>query len=138
MNHFKYDELEVGYQVEFSKTITEDMMNHFREISGDVNPLHIDANFAKLRNFPNKVVFGMLSASLYSTLAGVYLPGENCLLQAVHADFLAPVYVGDNLTVSGKLVEKYDSVRQLVIKAVIRNQDCKKVSKARIEAGVLE
>lgn len=83
-------------------------------------------------------MFGMLSASLYSALAGVYLPGKMCLLQGVHADFLAPVFVGDTLTISGKLTEKHDSVRQLVIKATICNQHGKKVGKAKIEAGLLE
>ena len=65
------------------------------------------------------------------------MPGRNCLLQSVHADFIAPVYVGDMLTVSGRLTEKNDSVRQLCIKAEIRNQHGKKVGKARIEAGML-
>lgn len=67
---------------------------------------------------------------------GVYIPGENCLLQSVHADFLAPVFIGDVLTCTGKIVEKNDSVQQVVIKAVIRNQNGQKVSRAKIEAGV--
>ena len=79
----------------------------------------------------------MLTSSMYSCLGGVYIPGENCLLQSVHADFLAPVFIGDTLTCTGKIVEKNDSVRQIVIKAIIRNQDGKKVSRAKIEAGVL-
>ena len=56
----------------------------------------------------------------------------------MHADFLAPVFIGDTLTVKGKLVEKNDSVRQLVIKAVIQNQHGKKVGKAKLEAGMLK
>ena len=66
----------------------------------------------------------------------MYIPGENCLLQSVHADFLRPVFIGDTLTVIGKIIEKNDSVRQVVIKAVIRNQKGEKVSRAKIEAGV--
>ena len=66
------------------------------------------------------------------------MPGENCLLQSVHADFLNPVYIGDTSTCTGKIIEKNDSVRQIVIKAVIRNQDGKKVSRAKIEAGVMQ
>lgn len=58
-------------------------------------------------------------------------------MQSVHADFLSPVFIGDKLTVTGKVAEKNDSVRQVVIKAVIKNQDGKKVSRAKIEAGVL-
>jgi 3-hydroxybutyryl-CoA dehydratase len=113
------------------------MLNAFCNLSGDTNPLHCDVNFAQSKGYPGKVVYGMLSASLYSRLAGVYLPGRNCLLQSVHADFLRPVFVGDELTVIGKIFEKNDSVHQIVIKAVLCNQHGEKVSKAKIEAGVI-
>ena len=137
MNRFTYEELTVGQTAEFSREITTEMMDKFCEISGDVNPLHKEESFAKDKGYPGRVVYGMLTSSMYSCLGGVYIPGENCLLQSVHADFLTPVFIGDTLTCTGKIVEKNDSVRQVVIKAVIRNQDGKKVSRAKIEAGVL-
>lgn len=137
MNRYNYEELAVGQTAEFSRKISVEMMDAFCEISGDVNPLHNDENFAKGKGYPGRVVYGMLTSSMYSCLGGVYIPGENCLLQSVHADFLAPVFIGDTLTCTGKIVEKNDSVRQIVIKAIIRNQDGKKVSRAKIEAGVL-
>lgn len=138
MNDFSYDDISVGQEAEFSRVVTDEMMNWFRALSGDENPLHKDVQFAKEYKFGRILAFGMLSASLYSALAGVYLPGKFCLLQGVHADFLSPVFIGDTLTVNGKLVEKNDSVRQLVIKAAIRNQYGKKVGRARIEAGMLK
>lgn len=137
MNCFTYEEFFVGQRAEFTRELTADMMQQFRAVSGDNNPLHVSADFAREHGFSDCVVYGMLTASLYSCLAGEYIPGERCLLQSVHSDFLHPVYVGDTLRVEGKLVEKNDSVRQIVVNAVIRNQDGKKVSKARIEAGVL-
>ena len=137
MNEYNYENLAVGQEASFSRTITVEMMESFLHLSGDENPLHADEAFAKENGFPGRVVYGMLTASLYSCLAGVHLPGKNCLLQSVHADFLHPVFIGDTLTVNGKITEKIDSVRQIVIRAVIRNQDGKKVSRAKIEAGVL-
>ena len=137
MNRFTYEDLSVGQTAEFSREVTADMMDSFCNISGDVNPLHRNTTFAKGKGYPGRVVYGMLTSSLYSCLGGVYIPGENCLLQSVHIDFLAPVFIGDTLTCTGKIVEKNDSVRQVVINAVIRNQDGKKVSRAKIEAGVL-
>lgn len=137
MNRFTFLDLSVGQTAEFSRKVTTDMMDSFCEISGDVNPLHKDDDFAKGKGYPGRVVYGMLTSSMYSCLGGVYIPGENCLLQSVHADFLAPVFIGDILTCSGKITEKNDSVRQVIIKAVIRNQNGKKVSRAKIEAGVL-
>lgn len=137
MNCYTYEELFIGQCAEFTREITTDMMQQFREVSGDNNPLHVSAEFARVHGFPDRVVYGMLTASFYSCLAGEHLPGERCLLQSVHSDFLHPVFVGDRLQIEGKIAEKNDSVRQIVVKAVIRNQDGKKVSKARIEAGVL-
>lgn len=137
MNRFIYEDLSVGQAAEFSRKITIDMMDNFCKISGDVNPLHKEEDFAKGKGYPGRVVYGMLTSSMYSCLVGVHIPGENCLLQSVHIDFLAPVFIDDTLTCKGEIVEKNDSVRQVVIKAVIRNQDGKKVSRAKIEAGVL-
>ena len=137
MNDFSYEDISVGQKESFSKKITAEMMDAFRKISGDENPLHTDEDFAKEHGFPGRVVYGMLTSSLYSCMGGVYIPGKRCLLHSVHADFLKPVFVGDTLTVEGKVTEKHDSVRQIVIKAVIRNQEGVKVSRATIEAGVL-
>ena len=137
MNHLTYEELYVGQSAAFTREVTAEMMQQFRAVSGDNNPLHVSSDFARDQGFSDRVVYGMLTASLYSCLAGEHLPGERCLLQSVHSDFLHPVFIGNTLRVEGKITEKNDSVRQIIVKAVIRNQDGKKVSKARIEAGVL-
>lgn len=137
MNDFSYDDLAVGQMATFSRTVTGEMMEAFRRLSGDENPLHNDVEFAVERGFSGRVVYGMLTASLYSALAGVYLPGKRCLLQSVYTDFLRPVFIGETLTVTGKIVEKHDSVRQVIIKATIRNTEGKRVSRAKIEAGVI-
>lgn len=137
MNDFSYDDLAVGQTATFSRTVTGEMMEAFRRLSGDENPLHNDAEFAVERGFSGRVVYGMLTASLYSALAGVYLPGKRCLLQSVYTDFLHPVFVGETLTITGKIVEKHDSVQQVIIKATIRNTEGKRVSRAKIEAGVI-
>ena len=78
MNSYRFDDLSIGMSEQFKRQITEEMENRFRELTGDVNPLHYDDSFARERQFPAHVTFGMLTASLYSTLAGVYLPGEYC------------------------------------------------------------
>mgnify|MGYP000876204921 FL=1 len=137
MNDFSYDDLAVGQMATFSRTVTGEMMEAFRRLSGDENPLHNDVEFAVERGFSGRVVYGMLTASLYSALAGVYLLGKRCLLQSVYTDFLHPVFIGETLTITGKIVEKHDSVRQVIIKATIRNTEGKRVSRAKIEAGVI-
>jgi acyl dehydratase len=122
----------------FEVTVTSEMMDRFYEISGDNNPLHMDANFARERGFADRVVYGMLTSSFYSTLAGVYLPGKYCLLHSVDSSFHAPVFVGDKLTVSGVVKIKYETTKTIEIAAKIVNQDGKKVGKAKILAGFLK
>lgn len=137
MNHYVYEELVVGQKEEFYVVVTEDMMERFREITGDVNPLHSEDDFAVNHNYPQKVVYGMLTASFLSTLAGVYLPGELSLIQSVETKFLKPVFAGDRILVSGTVAELYDSVRQIVLKVVMTNQDGVKVLKGKMKIGVL-
>ncbi len=137
MNEYTYESISTEDEASFCAAISEQMMTGFRESSGDINPLHCDEDFAKQNGYPGRVVYGMLTSSLYSTLAGVYLPGKYCLLQGVDARFHKPVFVGDRLTVSGKVAQKHDSVRMIVIKAEIKNQRGETVSSAIIKAGFL-
>ena len=80
MNHYTLAEMTPGLSESFTVTVTEEMMARFEAITGDVSPIHMDAEYAQKRGYPGRVVYGMLGASFFSTLAGVYLPGEHCLL----------------------------------------------------------
>ena len=80
----------------------------------------------------------MLGASLVSTLAGVYLPGEHCLLHEVDAKFARPVFIGDVLTVSGRVFEVNETFREITVKYSITNQDGKKVTRGIYKAGLAE
>lgn len=137
MNRYTIEELHPGMEAHFSTQITEEMIDKFTEISGDINPLHRDGAFARAKGYPARVAYGMLTASFYSTLAGVYIPGENCLLMEVDSKFTAPVYAGDSLTISGEVVEVDERFNTIRVKARIRNQNGKTVSRASITAGVL-
>ena len=116
MNKYTFEEIEEGMEESFSVTLTEQMMEQFRAITGDVNPLHCDEAFAKEKGFDRKVVYGMLTASFLSTMAGVYLPGENSLIQSVEVKFLKPVFPGEEITFTGKVGEVNDTFRFLVLK----------------------
>lgn len=136
MNQYQFEDLRIGMEGCFSKNITEDMAEKFLEITGDMNPLHTDDGFAQRRGYPRRVVHGMLTASLYSTLAGLYLPGEQCLLWEVDAKFASPVYIGDRLEVYGKITEVNGNYHYIRVKSHIKNQNGKTVSRAVITAGV--
>lgn len=127
MNNYKFEELSVGMTESFKVSITEAMLDAFKGITGDVNPLHNDEEFAKAKGHPGRVAYGMLTASFLSTLAGVYIPGERSLIQQVETKFAKPVYIGDELTVTGEITELVESVQRLELKVTITNQDGKKV-----------
>ena len=137
MNRFTYDEIEVGHKESFSVRVAQEDMDRFRAITGDVNPLHADPDYAKEHGHKDCVVFGMLTASYLSTLAGVYLPGEHSLIHSVKTKFSGAVYVGDELTVEGTVTEKNDTFELIIVKAVIRNRNGEKVCKAELQVGLI-
>ena len=137
MNNYKYEDLSVGMSESFTVTITQEMLDKFKSITGDVNPLHNDEEFARAKGHPGRVAYGMLTASFLSTLAGVYIPGERSLIQQVETKFAKPVYIGDVLTVTGEIVELVDSVQRLELKVTITNQDGKKVLRGTMEILVV-
>ena len=137
MNIFTYDEIKKGYSFQFNEKITEEMMTLFLELSGDTNPLHCDRNYALEKKMKDRVVYGMLSSSFYSKLVGVYIPGKYCLLQGIKIQFNNPLFIGDEITVNGKVVDKDDTFKILKIKANIKTFD-KIISKAEIIVGVMK
>ena len=116
MNTFKYGEIEIGDKSKFSVRITDKTVKSFLDITGDVNPLHTDAEFARSKGFKDKVVYGMLTASFLSTLAGVYIPGKNSLIHSTDIKFLRPVFIGDELTIEGIVAEKNDLFKLINVK----------------------
>ena len=136
MNTYKLSDIYLGMEESFTYTVTEHSVDLFYELTGDCSPIHVDEDFARTKGHSGRVVYGMLSASLFSTLAGVYLPGENCFLHSVESKFAKPVYIGDQLTVKGKVTEINDTFGEITIKGEIINQDGKKVVRGIIKAGV--
>ena len=138
MNSYKFFDINVGLEESFSVRVNSEKLDQFLKISGDINPLHTDAEYSKSKGFSDRVVYGMLTSSFFSTLVGVYLPGKYCILQGVDIQFSKPVYIDDILTITGKVIYINEAYKQLEIKAGIINQDNKKVSKATIKVGVMD
>lgn len=136
MNEYKFEELSVGMERSFERSVTEEMMQKFLEITGDCNPLHVDAAYARREGYDGRVVYGMLTAALISTWGGVFLPGKNCLIQGVEVKFARPVYCGDTLTVAGRVEELHESVRQAVVRITIKNQRGETVCRGKLKEGV--
>lgn len=138
MNHYSINDLSIGHKESFTTEITSAMFDNFKEITGDINPLHNNEDFAKDLGHKGRVAFGLLTASFLSTLAGVYLPGERSLIHSVEIKFTKPVYIGDVLNVCGEVVEINDTVNQIVLKVEIRNQNEAKVLRGKMKVGFLD
>lgn len=98
MDGFAFEELSLGQTARFSKTITEADILMFAAVSGDTNPVHIDAEHAAGTMFKQRIAHGMLSASLISTVLGTRLPGPGTIYMGQTLKFRAPVTIGQTVT----------------------------------------
>lgn len=108
-----FEDLSVGMSASFGKTITEADVVLFAGISGDINPAHINEEFARSTRFKTRVVHGALSASLISAVLGTKLPGPGCLYVSQTSNFRAPVKPGETVTAQA-IVSKLDAKRNFV------------------------
>lgn len=90
--------LKVGDSAEVSKTITDEDIRAFAELTGDHNPVHLDEEYAAGTRFGRRIAHGMLGASLISTLLASELPGRGTVYLSQSLRFVAPVYPGDTVT----------------------------------------
>lgn len=111
-----YADIDEGNVYTFEKFISQEDVNSFAALTGDYNPLHVNKEFGEKSRFNNTIVHGMLAGSLFSTLVGIYCPGEKCLYVSQTLKFKKPVFPGDNVTVKGTVVSKNDSVKIVTIK----------------------
>ena len=139
MNKYKFEDIKLGLEEKFQVVITEEMLKDFCCITGDINPLHNDLEFAKSKGYDEKVVYGMLTASFLSTLAGVYLPGKNSIIHSVEILFKKPVFISESpLTIKGTVVEVNELFKQFTIKVEITNKKEEKVIRGIMKVGVLD
>lgn len=138
VSKYTFDQFYVGQKSSFSVNITKEMVDSFRIITGDVNPLHCDASYAKAKGYKDSVVYGLLTASFLSTLCGCFLPGETSLIQKVDVDFCRPTYVGDTLVIEGTIVRIEEVFQLLVLNVVFHNQEGETVLRGKIRVGAKE
>lgn len=99
------EDLSVGMNEMFAKTITEADIVMFAGVTGDTNPVHINSEFAEKTIFKERIAHGMLSAGLISTVFGTKLPGPGAIYMNQSLTFKAPVCIGDTVTATVTLKE---------------------------------
>jgi acyl dehydratase len=133
----RIEDFQAGQHVTFRKTFTEADVERFIEITGDVNPLHVDEEFAAGTQFKHRVLQGMLTASIFSTMVGMLLPGTGAIYRSQTLRFLLPVYVGETVT-AHFVVRSVDRWKhRLEIDAWIENETGDRVIEGTCEAGLL-
>ena len=104
---YYFEDLEVGTSAVFSKTLTDADVTMFAGVSGDSNPLHLSETFASHARTRGRVVHGMVTASLISTLVGTRLPGPGSLWMGQQLNFRVPVRVGETVVAEAVVVELF-------------------------------
>jgi acyl dehydratase len=133
----RIDDFAPGQRASFTKTFTEEDVQRFIAITGDVNPLHVDDAFAATTRFGRRVLHGMLTASLFSTMVGMLIPGTGAIYRSQTLTFLRPVYIGDTVTAHFTIRSVDRAKHRLVIDAWIENEAGERVVEGVCEAGVL-
>jgi acyl dehydratase len=107
----------------FRHKITQKELAHFVKLTGDDHPLHTDVTYAQSRGFKTVVVHGMLISSFFSTLIGKYLPKQAYMYLSQTLTFHHPLYVGEWITVSGKIIFTSESNGLVTLKTTIYNEN---------------
>ncbi len=130
-------ELHVGYSDSVTRTITAKDVETFASLSGDMNPLHMDDEFAARSEFSQRVVHGFLHASLLSTLVGMKIPGREALYLSQTIEFTAPVFIGDTVEARGTITEVDEVTRIITMDTLITKQNGDEVLRGIAKAKVL-
>ena len=118
-----FAELRVGDKASLSKTVTEADIYGFAGITGDFNPVHINAEFAKNTMFKERIAHGMLSAGFISAVLGTALPGANSIYMGQELQFKAPVKIGDTVTAEVEVLEKIEGKNRVIMRTTVTNQN---------------
>jgi 3-hydroxybutyryl-CoA dehydratase len=118
MEGYAFEDLAVGQTASFSKTITEADILMFAAVSGDTNPVHIDAEAAAASMFKERIAHGMLSASLISTVLGTRLPGPGTVYLGQSLKFRAPVKIGETVTATVKVTALDPAKRRATLETI--------------------
>lgn len=125
-NH-TFFELAIGESASLARTLTQEDIELFAVMSGDVNPAHLDEEYARSDMFHKVVAHGMWSGALISTVLGTQLPGPGTIYLGQSLRFLNPVYIGDRVTVTLTVKELHPENRHVTLDCLVSNQQGKPV-----------
>ncbi len=122
-----FDEINIGDSASLSRTLSMGDITAFAAITGDYNPAHLDAEYAKSDMFHKIVAHGMWGGSLFSALLGTELPGPGTIYLSQTLKFLKPVSLGDRITVTVTVTQKKAEGHKIILDCACVNQKDDKV-----------
>ena len=108
-----FEDLTVGQRETLMKTVMDDDVIAFADLSGDRNPVHLSDHFARKTRFGERIVHGLYTASLISTVIGMYLPGPGAVYMSQTLNFKGPVKIGDVINVVVEVVQLTEKGRRV-------------------------
>ena len=117
------DQLKPGMSASFEKTVTERDVELFGEVSGDLNPVHFDEEYARKTIFRGRIAHGVLSLSYVSKVLGMDMPGPGTVFMSATTRFKAPVRIGDTVTTICTVKEVLPEKRRVMFDCVCKVKD---------------
>ena len=133
IENFPIDEIAVGQSASYSKTLTEQDVILFAACSGDLNPVHLDKDFAATTPFGEPIGHGMWTGALVSAAIAMRLPGPGSVYRSQTLNFKHPVKIGDTVTVTLTVSEIKERVKLVTLDCEAHNQDGKLIAKGVAE-----
>lgn len=117
-----FDEIEIGASASLSRTLSWRDIELFAAMSGDVNPAHMDEDFAKSDIFHKIIAHGMWGGALISAVLGTELPGPGTIYVGQTLRFRRPIGLGDTVTVRVAATGKDATKRRVTFDCAVTNQ----------------
>lgn len=117
-----YSKIKVGQKAELKRTVTDEVIKKFAEVSGDRNPIHLDEEYAKKTFFQGRIAHGMLSAAFISAVLANKLPGSGSIYLKQDLSFIKPIRIGDTIIVAVEVIKKDDEKKRIILKTTCINQ----------------
>jgi acyl dehydratase len=122
-----FDTINIGDFCERKHTVSEDDLLLFARASGDLNPLHLNAEYAATTPFKQRIAHGMFTGGLISAALAMDLPGPGTIYLSQDLQFKRPVCIGDQLSVILTAIEKHNEKPIVTLSCEVKNQDNKAV-----------
>jgi 3-hydroxybutyryl-CoA dehydratase len=133
LENFTINELSVGFSKTYSKTLTQKDIILFAACSGDVNPVHLDKDYAATTPFGEPIAHGMWTGALISAAIATQLPGPGSVYRSQSLSFKNPVKVGDTVTIKLTVSEIKERIKLVVLDCEAHNQEGKLIAKGVAE-----